>query len=483
MFRISAVLFCWLFATSSFSQSIEFSPPEFLFPHPYEFNLSFNYPVLPLDYNQDGIKDYITRVSDYDIVVYQGNGNGGFDTTANIAYTEALWMGIGLNSRPFAITDFNEDGYDDIILNCYLYLYNPDSNDYTLLTLDDDQALFAIAIAGIGDFNGDGFNDFVTVAESGSLLTDLAIYYWDGSSSFTKSRIDNDLDIGLIQISDLEGDGDDDIAILNDDIPDSPAILVNDGIGNFDLLNVPANTFLSFTRLDFQDFDGDGDADLLVEDGQSLLIYENTDNYATSPTVYTVTTNDVFTTQVIDLNNDGVKEIVTLEFAPNGFSVKVYQAAVPLVYIISTEIGQFEAPVFTLGQNPNYVKNSLSFTDVGEDDKIDIVLTFGAGEEAVYLFENRSDILSSIDRNLSDERFKIYPNPSADYIIFEHTIIEGNEDAFIFDASGKLIDKVSVGASHSKSRIALDKYDNGVYFINYRNKSNQITRKFTVKRF
>jgi len=482
MKRIPIFIFCLLLSATSFCQSLEFSPPEFLFEHPYEFNLSFNYPVLPLDYNQDGIKDYITRVSVYDIVVYQGDGLGGYDITENIAYDEAVWMGIGLNSRPFAITDYNEDGFDDIILNCYLYIYNPDSNDYTLLTLDEDQALFSIAIAGIGDFNGDGFNDFVTVAESGSYLSDLAIYYWDGSDSFTKSPIENNLDIGLIQVSDLEGDGDDDIAILNDDIPDSPAILVNDGLGNFDRLDVPANKFLSFTKLDFQDFDGDGDSDLLVKDQGSLLIYENSDNYATSPTVYTVTNNDVYTTQVIDLNNDGQKEIVTLEFVPNGYSVKVYQAALPLAYIISNEIGQFEAPIFALGQNPNYVKNSLSFTDVGEDDKIDIVLTFGSGMEAVYLFENRSNVISSIDNQLTSNLFDIYPNPTDDYIIVEHEISDGTERAMIVDLGGKLIDVIQIDPMQTTSKIVLNSYENGIYFLNYSSKTDQQTKKFVVNK-
>jgi len=467
MKRIFTAFFCLLLTATSFSQSIEFSSPEFLFAHPYEYNIFFNYPVLPLDYNQDGIKDYITRVSDYDIVVYQGTESGEFDITENIAYTEALWMGVGLNSRPFAIMDFNEDGYDDIILNCYLYLYNPDLNDYELLTLDEDQALFYISIASIGDFNGDGFNDFVTVAESGSLLTDLAIYYWDGSSTFTKRSIKNDLDIGMIQVSDLEGDGDDDIAILNDDLPDSPAILVNDGTGNFEQLNVPANTFLYASRLDFQDFDGDGDSDLLVRSQNSMMIYENSDNYATTPTVYTVTNNNVYTSQVTDLNNDGSKEIVTLEIVPTGFSVKVYQAAVPLAYIISKEIGYFDAPIFALGQNPNYIKNTLSFTDVGDDDNVDIVLTFGTGEDGVYLFENRTDIISSVDNQNSSHLYGISPNPS---------------NAIIVDVNGKMISKTPINSKQTTSRIALDNYKNGVYFLIFEGEDVQKTRRFVVSK-
>lgn len=482
MNQIYAIIFCLIFSVNGFAQSIEFSQPEFLFPHPFESNISFNYPVLPLDYNQDGIKDYITRVNDYDIVVYQGDGLGGFDISDNLAYTDAIWTpGVGLNSRPFAIMDFDEDGFDDIILNCYLYIYNPESNDYRLLTLDEDQNLFYIAIAGIGDFNGDGFNDFVTVAESGSLLTDLAIYYWDGLASFSKSPIDNDLDIGMIQVSDLEGDGDDDIAILNDDLLDSPAILVNDGTGNFNQLNVPANTFLYFTKLDFQDFDGDGDSDLLVRDQQSLLIYENSDNYATSPTVYTVTANDIVTTRVIDLNNDGIKEIVSLEFTANDYSVKVYQAALPLTYIISQEIGQFDAPLFALGLNPNYIKNSLSFTNVGDDNKIDIVLTFGAGYEAVYLFENTTDILSSVENQAVHNLLEIYPNPSSKYIILEHPISDGTEQVMIVDASGKLINTISIDSQYTNSRVQLDNYNDGVYFLTYTSKTTQVTRKFVVK--
>lgn len=389
------------------AQNLNFNAPVKLFDHPLG-SPDFNYPFLAMDFNLDGRKDFIGRYPADQVRVYIGTDTG-FDLSTDLS--------IDFYSRPFQVVDFNKDGFDDVLMQSYFLLYDPDIAAFTPVDLDSAGQISGVTIVGMADFDGDGRNDLLTTVGTGSSATDLAIYDWDGTD-FIKKPIDNNINLGPIQVGDLEGDGDADIAIIDKFSPNSPVILVNDGTGNFTARAVLTNSILSNSSLDFADLDGDGDMDVLASNiDNQLVIYQNSDNFLTTPTVVTVTNSSTYVNKVVDLDNDGINEIVALDRNADLFNMKVYQSQGQgsLNFNISKQVALITGSSFFLGLNPNYIKNSIDYTDYDSDGDTDLILTFGVGKDpAVFLIENISTLFVNTGSVHAPRQLAVYPNPVQD---------------------------------------------------------------------
>ena len=119
----------------------------------------------------------------------------------------------------------------------------------------------------VGDLDGDGDLDlFITCAHYSNRGLPSRVYFNDGTGAFTESDQDlGDVDISgnLVQLVDIDGDGDLDAFVAYLTVPRMDLvsrIYLNDGLGSFTLseLELPFGTL-------FADLDDDGDADAFVE--------------------------------------------------------------------------------------------------------------------------------------------------------------------------------------------------------------------------
>lgn len=84
-----------------------------------------------------------------------------------------------------------------------------------------------------------------------------------------------------------------------------------------------------------------------------------------------------------------------------------------------------------------------------------IILTEG-------FFQAYADAVTDVPEIFTKADFKIYPNPAIDYLSIDHSL-DGPVDAFVFDLSGQLIQKIDL--SDHLTRINISHYQSGTYFM------------------
>ena len=132
------------------------------------------------DINRDGNTDILIGSLDSKNIysychIYSGNDTGWFEYRKSIVGEES-YDGFGAFSGS---GDFNGDGYSDFIIGApnfdhqrgkvYIYLGSDTIPDQPYLTIQGDSSLscFAGSVAGVGDVNNDGYDDFVVGAPIG----------------------------------------------------------------------------------------------------------------------------------------------------------------------------------------------------------------------------------------------------------------------------------------------------------------------------
>ena len=73
--------------------------------------------------------------------------------------------------------------------------------------------------------------------------------------------------------------------------------------------------------------------------------------------------------------------------------------------------------------------------------------------------------------------FDLYPNPAFDNVVYITTDVPGPKEIAIFDVFGKLVLQQAV----RESRLDISKLDPGVYMVQLKTNSRNITRKLIVK--
>ncbi|MFC1573375.1 hypothetical protein ACFL6M_07235, partial [Candidatus Eisenbacteria bacterium] len=193
------------------------------------------------DFNHDGYSDVVVAYVDiwaYEsrAYIYYGgpDGNAGPDLLLEGGYYTG---DFGAAIAP--VGDFNADGYDDFAIGepysdstgthaglVYLYYGGPAPDDEADLIFapESDSTLYGFSLSGAGDFNGDGYDDFVIGGPSeGTTWSDdcVAHLYLGGPSpdNVLDSNLNEygfdwptyDLGYSIAGPGDLNGDGFDDI--------------------------------------------------------------------------------------------------------------------------------------------------------------------------------------------------------------------------------------------------------------------------------
>ncbi|RMF18137.1 MAG: hypothetical protein D6761_03215 [Candidatus Dadabacteria bacterium] len=200
------------------------------------------------DVNGDGYADVLVGVADYDngqidegaAWLYLGGPNG-LSTTVAWSAVETDQPSAQLGFSVAGIGDVNRDGYGDVAISARnfdnsnggnagrVYVYAGSATGLLgapLSIIDGDLAgaFFGTAVAGAGDVNGDGYDDFVVGANSYDApeLDEGRVFVYAGSSSgpqstpltfFELNQIGAQLGYSVAGAGDVDGDGYDDIVV------------------------------------------------------------------------------------------------------------------------------------------------------------------------------------------------------------------------------------------------------------------------------
>jgi hypothetical protein len=257
------------------------------------------------DLNGDGKPDliYFTGIlaGEYDLAEYPGNGDGTFGAEVTIPVPEA--------PTAIAIADLNGDGRPDLIFtsggHLDVELGNGDGTFGSLHTFANGLSPGASSLA-VSDFNQDGNLDVAMISSFGG----VSILLGQGDGTFA-SPITYSLSqfvTSALEVADLNGDRIPDLIVGSS--ASSTSILLGKGDGTFTSVpNVAARV------LGVADVNGDGKPDLIANGSPIEVLPGNGDATFGSPEPLATLPAGSFPAAVVDLNNDGIPDLIFSSFS------------------------------------------------------------------------------------------------------------------------------------------------------------------------
>jgi FG-GAP-like repeat/Glycosyl hydrolases family 16 len=194
----------------------------------------------PGDFNGDGHTDVMGIESDGTLLLYEGNGSGGWLNGGN-----GINVGNGWNMFTHGVIgvgDFNGDGHTDLMgvkTDGTSWLYEGNGSGGWLnggngINVGNGWNVFT-QILGVADFNGDGYPDVMGVKSDGTLL----LYEGNGSGGWLNGG--NGINVGfgwnafthVVGVGDFNGDGHPDVMGVESD----GTLLLYEGNGSGGWLN------------------------------------------------------------------------------------------------------------------------------------------------------------------------------------------------------------------------------------------------------
>jgi hypothetical protein len=302
------------------------------------------------DFNGDGNQDIAVANSGSSTVsIRLGNGSGGFTSPAPAE------IAIGIEPYALATGDFNADGRADLAIADFSGLgsvairLGNGSGGFTSPAVPTFTVGLGPSSVAIGDFNGDGRQDFATANQS---VDNVSIRLGDGSGGFT-SPASPEISVGSIPvwvaIGDFNGDGNHDFAAANLGSA-NVSIRLGNGSGGFTSpvtpeVTVGTNPF----SVAIGDFNGDGTQDFATANGGSANISIRIGNGSggfTSPATPEVTVGtSPNSVAVADFNGDGRQDLATANAAINNVSIRLGNGAAGFTSAATPEVTVGAAPL------------------------------------------------------------------------------------------------------------------------------------------
>ncbi|MGB7865850.1 MAG: VCBS repeat-containing protein, partial [Candidatus Sulfotelmatobacter sp.] len=275
--------------------------------------------ALVADFNGDGLADVIVPDYKFSFAYLQGYGDGAFRSALD--YYSPVPGGYNAGGTTIASGNFNGDGYPDFVVGNYGYNPNtPSGIGITVFLSNPDGSLQPGVNYGTGgsyegvtvaDFDGDSNLDIAAVNQSNN---GIQIFHGNGNGSFSLGSYypSGGTDAYIIATGDFNRDGHPDLAVANYS-SDNVSVFLNDGTGAF----LPA-------------------------------------------VLYPTGGNNAFMV-VGDVNNDGIPDLVVAEYDPGVVAV-----------LLGTANGTFQA-----ASTPSFGFNdlgSMALGDLDGDGKLDLAV-------------------------------------------------------------------------------------------------------------
>jgi len=352
---------------------------------------------------------------------------------AQALFTDATNTAVGMPKHSIiAVADVNNDGVDDLVVNAQksgadsweTQIWKRQSSGFNYTNATAASGLQGLEAASAGDFNNDGFIDFLHINGN---RTEAALYLNSGNGTFTKVALPQTESTALfgfqdsIRAVDIEGDGDLDLVFGKAAGSGGSIVAVLNQARNggsttqpFSGLTTLALTSWIHNKADVTDANGDGKADLLsirtagnwssgthpdfpvtlfLNTGNSTADYLNP-NAIKSLAGFTQRDNcGISAANVMsplaswDIDNDGDLDLI------NGSS-DWPSVSRPHIYINdgSGNYTQSNSPVY---QSTNYYHHGISIFDADLDNDMDAVWT------ALHNFANMYPRMWRNDGNLA----------------------------------------------------------------------------------
>ncbi len=277
------------------------------------------------DFNVDGKLDLTTGLS-----LFLGNGDGSFSETVRL-------------TAPFEVafdvkyTDFDGDGHRDLAMVRFgsdelvlFYGRRPENHAEGLfedaVTVDFSEFTRNVWHIEIGDFNNDGRPDLVGISRGDPSVVVLN----HGERNYTAAGVQGGFSNHMLTTGDFDGDGNTDFATGSGaDV----IIIFGNGDGTFstELHGILRHDFerVGGHRFRAADLDGDGRSDLFATGDRWILIYPGSDidpagKFPAAAAITLDLSGGARFLEVVDMNVDGVLDVVTLSKTQAGSIYQVF---------------------------------------------------------------------------------------------------------------------------------------------------------------
>jgi hypothetical protein len=316
------------------------------------------------------------------LIWYRNNGASGFAGKVVIA-------NLTTNPSGIYIGNLNSNGAADIVLtytepNRISWVQSEGNGNFSSeQTITTDANLVRNVV--IADADGDGFNDLLFTSYYDSKMS-----YMKSSGTlpptFTEVRLNN-ATFGAYSVAagDLDQDGDKDIVQAS--LIEQKISWFKNENGAFSNDQITISEYETYApyRIRMTDIDNDADQDLLyysiweenTNDFSALYLLKNSNNGATfTKTTLLSLNNEILTYELLDVDNDGDKDIVV---ASQHFELRLMK---------NNGNGTFSTPVLFSTYSFNNAPSSLTPGDFDNDGDLDLATQRNDGELSWFENEN-----------------------------------------------------------------------------------------------
>jgi hypothetical protein len=345
----------------------------------------------PADVNNDGEQDLVCVDTldscDAQIATFLGNGDGSFQNPIYSGMMQSWCIMSNFYPELYAPADVNSDGFPDLIVgdtyNFQFYVLIGDgAGHFTLKSKNLTNGVNG-AVLYATDLNGDGKPDLVSSV--GPL-----VYLGNGDGTFGSEQSDGGY--GACILDDIESDGRPDAVCVgylaqggNYEGTNELAILHNNADGTFNPTPIASQTFGNpqggdaalWAPTAVVDLNGDGIPDILGFSSDGISVLQGASNLKFGPPVHYAVGNFGYiggpaTSQVVDLNGDGIPDIVATGASGLyiSYGKKDGSFAAPPVYPVASVLGSVTVADF----------NGDGIPDIAATGDQSIELSLGKGD-------------------------------------------------------------------------------------------------------